>query len=62
MEENPWATHINEQYLLGISHVLDYIKSEAYRILYNRHAAAGRSGLTVPPKADKSKKASRARS
>lgn len=32
MEENPWVPPIQEQYLLGISHVLDYIKSEAYRM------------------------------
>lgn len=32
MEENPWVQPIAEQYLLGISHVLDYIKTEAYRM------------------------------
>lgn len=32
MEENPWVTPIAEQYLLGISHVLEYIKTEAYRM------------------------------
>lgn len=32
MEENPWVTPIAEQYLLGISHVLDYIETEAYRM------------------------------
>ena len=31
MEENPWVQPIAEQYLIGINHVLDYIKSEAYR-------------------------------
>lgn len=61
MEENPWVTAIAEQYLIGISHVLEYIKTEAYRILYNRHVSAGKAG-NVPPKVDKSKKASRARS
>ncbi len=61
MEENPWVQPIAEQYLLGISHVLEYIKTEAYRILYNRHMSAGKSGA-LPPKLDKSKKASRARS
>lgn len=32
MEENEWVQPIMEQYLLGISHVLEYIKSEAYRM------------------------------
>lgn len=32
MEENPWVQPIAEQYLIGISHVLDYIKTEAYRM------------------------------
>lgn len=32
MEENEWVQPIAEQYLLGISHVLDYIKTEAYRM------------------------------
>ncbi|XP_035910996.1 ras suppressor protein 1 isoform X1 [Anopheles stephensi] len=63
MEENPWVTAIAEQYLVGISHVLEYIKTEAYRILYNRHMqSGGKSAGELPPKSDKSKKASRARS
>lgn len=32
MEENEWVQPIAEQYLLGISHVLEYINSEAYRM------------------------------
>lgn len=32
MEENPWVQPIDEQYMLGISHVLEYIKTEAYRM------------------------------
>lgn len=32
MEENEWVQPISEQYLLGISHVLEYIKTEAYRM------------------------------
>lgn len=32
MEENEWVQPIAEQYLLGISHVLEYIKTEAYRM------------------------------
>lgn len=33
MEENEWLPQIQEQYLLGINHVLDYIQTEAYRML-----------------------------
>lgn len=83
MEENPWVQPIVEQYLLGISHVLEYIKTEAYRMwvsqkckqamkvtilhnffsLYNRHVTGGgKSAVAIPPRADKSKKLSRARS
>lgn len=32
MEENEWVQQIAEQYLLGINHVLEYIKTEAYRM------------------------------
>lgn len=32
MEENEWVQPIAEQYLLGISHVLEYIKTEAFRM------------------------------
>lgn len=32
MEENEWLPQIQEQYLLGINHVLDYIQTEAYRM------------------------------
>jgi len=32
MEENPWVNPIAEQYLLGISHVIDYLKTETYKM------------------------------
>lgn len=32
MEENPWVAPIAEQYLVGISHVLDYIKTDTYKM------------------------------
>jgi hypothetical protein len=32
MEENPWVHPIEEQYVIGINHVLEYIKTEAYRM------------------------------
>lgn len=32
MEGNPWVTPIEDQHRLGISHVLDYIRTETYRV------------------------------
>lgn len=31
MEFNPWVTPIGDQLQVGISHVMDYIRSETYR-------------------------------
>ena len=31
MEYNPWVTPIGDQLQVGISHVIDYIKSETYK-------------------------------
>lgn len=56
-ENNPWVTPIADQFLLGISHVFEYIRSETYKYLYGRHMQAN----PEPPKKnnDKSKKISR---
>jgi len=32
MENNPWVNPIMDQLQLGVSHVLDYIRSETYRV------------------------------
>lgn len=32
MENNPWVAPIADQMALGISHVLDYIRSDTYRL------------------------------
>jgi len=32
MEENPWVQPIIEQYLLGLNHVLELLKTETYRM------------------------------
>ncbi|KAM3967197.1 ras suppressor protein 1 [Aphomia sociella] len=60
LEGNSWVPPIEDQINLGPSHVLDYLRSETYRVLYTRHMSA----KPPPPKQtlDKSKKASRARS
>ncbi|XP_017752954.1 PREDICTED: ras suppressor protein 1 isoform X1 [Eufriesea mexicana] len=59
MEFNPWVTPIGDQLQVGISHVMDYIRSETYRYVYNRHQSA----KGPPPRIenDKSKKISRVR-
>ena len=36
MENNPWVHSIAEQLQLGTSHVIEYIRSEAYKYLYGR--------------------------
>ena len=32
MENNPWVAPISDQFQVGISHVLDYIRSETYKL------------------------------
>lgn len=59
MEFNPWVTPIGDQLQVGISHVMDYIRSETYRYVYNRHQSA--KGPPPDIENDKSKKISRAR-
>ncbi|XP_037083101.1 ras suppressor protein 1-like [Pollicipes pollicipes] len=57
MDDNPWVVPIADQLELGVNHVIDYIRSDTYRILYSRHISAG--AQPAPPKADKSRKVSR---
>ncbi|KAK6644431.1 hypothetical protein RUM43_000698 [Polyplax serrata] len=59
MENNPWVTPIADQFQVGIPHVLEYIKTETYRYLYNRQTAA--KPPPPPIYQDKSKKISRQR-
>ena len=40
MEFNPWVIPIGDQLQVGISHVMDYIRSETYRYVYSRHQSA----------------------
>ncbi|XP_071444872.1 ras suppressor protein 1 [Hetaerina americana] len=59
MECNPWVTPIADQLQVGISHVVDYIRTDTYKYLYSRHVAA--KGAPQPKTNDKSKKISRRR-
>ncbi|KAM3187060.1 hypothetical protein ACTXT7_003090 [Hymenolepis weldensis] len=55
---NYWVSPIEDQLQVGLSHVFDYIRSETYKFLHDRHLAMDPQ---VPPKADRSKKISRKR-
>nr|CAD7267207.1 unnamed protein product [Timema shepardi] len=57
MENNFWVTPITDQLQVGVSHVVDFIRTETYRILYSRLM----STKSPPPEKylDKSKKLSR---
>ncbi|XKL61043.1 hypothetical protein PGB90_008100 [Kerria lacca] len=59
MDFNPWVPPIADQLQIGISHVIDYIRSETYRYLFSRHTAT--RPLPPPRIVDKSKKISRMR-
>ncbi|OTF77393.1 ras suppressor protein 1-like protein [Euroglyphus maynei] len=37
MEGNPFEPDLNDQLKLGVSHVLDYIRSDIYRSRYSRY-------------------------
>ncbi|XP_022647826.1 ras suppressor protein 1-like isoform X2 [Varroa jacobsoni] len=57
LENNPWIQPIADQLEVGVSHVIDFIRTEQYHYIYEKQLQLG---LTPPPKTnDKSKKASR---
>ena len=53
LDNNPWVPPIEDQLILGVSHVIEYIRTETYKYLYSRHIQAN-----VPPP-DKSEKISK---
>nr|AAW27262.1 SJCHGC02104 protein [Schistosoma japonicum] len=53
---NDWVSPIEDQLQVGLSHVFDYIRSETYKFLYQRHIAADNKPRPI---SDKSKKISR---
>jgi len=55
MEGNPWVPPIADQLLIGVSHVIEYIRTDTYKFLYGRHAQTITPGA-IPPK-DENKKA-----
>merc|ERR1712215_203173 len=57
LDNNPWVPPIEDQLMLGVSHVIEFIRTETYKYLYSRHIQAN-----VPPPEktkDKSNKLSR---
>ncbi|CAB4054502.1 Ras suppressor protein 1 [Lepeophtheirus salmonis] len=58
LDNNPWVQPIEESLQLGISHVVEYLRSETYRYLYKRHVQAG---IPPPEKQENKKKASLSR-
>merc|ERR1711997_126288 len=44
LDNNPWVPPIEDQLMLGVSHVIEYIRTETYKYLYSRHVQAN-----VPP-------------
>merc|ERR1712226_1352602 len=44
LDNNPWVPPIEDQLILGVSHVIEYIRTETYKYLYSRHIQAN-----VPP-------------
>ena len=53
LDQNPWVPPIEDQLVLGVSHVIEYIRTETYKYLYSRHIQAN-----VPPP-EKSERASK---
>lgn len=57
LENNPWLQPIADQLEVGVSHVIEFIRTDTYRYLYEKQH---QTTITPPPKTnDKSKKISR---
>merc|ERR1712088_1195357 len=54
LDNNPWVPPIEDQLMLGVSHVIEYIRTETYKYLYSRHMQAN-----VPPPEKSKEKASK---
>ncbi|XP_044178901.1 ras suppressor protein 1-like [Acropora millepora] len=55
---NAWVQQLEDQIVLGPSHVFEYIKTDAYKSVYERHVE---SAAVPPPKREKEKNAKRSR-
>merc|ERR1711970_47348 len=52
LDNNPWVPPISDQLMLGVSHVIEFIRTETYKYLYSRHIQAN-----VPPPEKNKKRA-----
>merc|ERR1711944_291268 len=52
LDNNPWVPPIEDQLILGVSYVIEYIRTETYKYLYSRHKQAN---VPPPEKRDKSR-------
>jgi len=59
LDGNEWVTPIADQLQVGINHLIDYLRSETYRIMHNRYLT--NKPAIPPPCIDKAKKISRVR-
>lgn len=53
LDNNPWVPPIEDQLVLGVAHVVEYIRSETYKYLYSRHMQAN---VPPPEKSDRAGK------
>jgi Leucine-rich repeat (LRR) protein len=53
LDNNPWVPPIEDQLVLGVSHVIEYIRTETYKYLFNRHIQAN---VPPPERSEKSSK------
>jgi len=49
MEGNPWVPPIADQLQIGVTHVIDYIRSDTYKFLYGRHSQS-MTPAAIPPR------------
>ena len=53
LDNNPWVPTIEDQLVLGVSHVIEYIRTETYKYLFSRHIQAN---VPPPERSEKSRK------
>ncbi|XP_054161442.1 ras suppressor protein 1-like [Oppia nitens] len=49
MEGNPWVPPIADQLQIGVTHVIEYIRTDTYRFLYGRHSQT-MTPSAIPPR------------
>jgi Leucine-rich repeat (LRR) protein len=49
MEGNPWVPPIADQLQIGVTHVIEYIRTDTYKFLYGRHSQT-MTPTAIPPR------------